>query len=171
MRIFSFFTPEGVNPSSYQDIVLDRLSVISDIAQHYDAIQLCHENETGTFGDNLERLRTIYERFPGMGAVFDPANFTRSGCDPLECMVGLKDRVRYVHIKDMDKETGRYVMVGKGDARIKEVLEEIKKGDSKGYMLSLEPSLGEYTHGVRALTGPATFTEYANTLKQILREI
>ena len=169
LRIFSFFVPKGVDPNTYRDEIFGRLEDMVTVASDYP-VKLCHENETGTFGETPERSLDIYGEFPSMRAVFDPANFVRSGCDPLRCLISMRDFVEYFHIKDMSIESGKYVVAGEGDAKLKQILSEMKK-EERVIFLSLEPSLGDYVQGKRELTGPNRFRQHSASLRKILSEI
>ncbi len=116
IRMFSFYLPKGAEAKAYQSEVIDRLGVWEMIAK--DAgVCLCLENEKGLFGETPECCRSVLDALPSLYGVFDPANFVQVGIDPLPAWEILKDRIRYLHIKDA-LYSGDVVPAGCGDGKI-----------------------------------------------------
>ena len=136
IRMFSFFIPEG-EADTYRDEVMERLSRMVEAANG-SGVMLCHENEKGIYGETAARCAEILQCFPQMGGIFDPANFIQCGEETLPAWELLKDRIRYMHIKDCLAD-GQVVPCGKGVGHLPEILASfIALG---GDQLTLEPHL------------------------------
>lgn len=137
IRMFSFYTEQ---PDTCRNAVVDRLGMLLDAAQG-SGIALCHENEKGIYGDTGERCMDLLQALPELYAVFDPANFVQCGEDTLRCWELLKDRVRYLHIKDALPD-GSVVPAGKGDGNIPFIVKDyLARG---GREMTLEPHLAVF---------------------------
>ena len=141
IRMFSFYLPKGAEAKSYRNEVIDRLSVWAGIARDAE-VCLCLENEKGLFGETPECSRSILDALPSLYGVFDPANFVQIGIDPLPAWDLLKDRIRYLHIKDA-LYSGDVVPAGCGDGRIAAITADyLARG---GTDVTLEPHLHDFS--------------------------
>ena len=132
IRMFSFY--EAYRES---EKVFSLLTEMVEIANEY-GVKLCHENEKKIYGDTLERVLEISERVPGLGLIYDPANFIEVGEDPEKTLAALHGMSEYFHIKDVIAETGQLVPAGYGNGRIGELVEWIGESDK---VLTIEPHL------------------------------
>lgn len=165
IRIFSFYIPEGKDPASYRDEVMQRLQTMADLAQG-EGITLLHENESRIYGDTAERCKDIIDTVdsPCLRAIFDPSNFIQVGQRPYKtCLPILKDDIAYFHIKDATRSTGEIKPAGEGDGQIARILSEMIAEGFEGF-LSLEPHL-------KMDDKKAAFHIVATALKKMLREI
>lgn len=165
IRIFSFYIPEGKDPASYRDEVMQRLQTMTDLAQE-EGITLLHENESRIYGDTAERCKDLIDTVdsPCLRAIFDPANFIQVGQRPYKtCLPILKDDIEYFHIKDAELSTGVVKPAGEGDGRIAKILSEMI-ADGFGGFLSLEPHL-------KMEDKKQAFHIAATALKKILTDI
>ncbi|MBE6777802.1 MAG: sugar phosphate isomerase/epimerase [Ruminococcaceae bacterium] len=137
IRMFSFFIPEGEDPAVYRDEVMERLSRMVEVAAG-SGVKLCHENEKGIYGDVAVRCKDILDSVPGLGGIFDPANFIQCGQNTLEAWDLLKDRIDYFHVKDC-LEDGKVVPCGKGIGHVPEILSKFIAAG--GQQLTVEPHL------------------------------
>ncbi|MCL2407600.1 MAG: sugar phosphate isomerase/epimerase [Defluviitaleaceae bacterium] len=138
MRIFSFYMPKGEDADAYEDKVFSRLN---EFVKYADGIMLCHENESGIFGDAPRRCKRIYDHFGGkIRIIHDPANYVVSGYDPREAYALLKDHIEYFHIKDAVCGTGQIVPSGYGDGGIENALIDFYAKSNKTF-LTVEPHL------------------------------
>ena len=129
--------PDGKHPADYRNEVMDRLGKFADLAEG-TGVTLCHENEKGIYGDNAVRCLDILKAEPRLEGVFDPANFVQCGQDTLEAWELLKDRIKYMHIKDALWD-GSVVPAGKGDGNVAAVVRAyIARG---GRQFTMEPHL------------------------------
>ena len=147
IRMFSFFIPAGKDPAGFRNQVLDRLHRMAEISAG-SGIALCHENEKGIYGDTPERCRDLLDQFPALSAVFDPANLIQCGYCPEEAYPLLKDRLRYLHIKDALFEDGSVVPAGKGDGHVAEIVRAFLETPCP--CMTVEPHLMTFA-GLKAL--------------------
>ena len=136
IRLFSFYIPKN-EADRYRDTVLERLLCFYN-ASKSSGITLCHENETGIYGDIAARCLDIHKNIPWLKAVFDPANFILSGQDVAEAWEMLSEYTYYLHIKDA-LPSGKVVPAGEGAGCIKMLLDSFA-GKGSG-VLTLEPHL------------------------------
>ena len=160
VRVFSFYAPEGKNIVDMKDEVFDVLGELVALARGY-GVTLCHENEARIYGDVPKRCLEILEKFGGeLKCVFDMGNFVLEGVEPYsEAYELLKKYIAYFHIKDALAE-GVIVPPGKGDAKIKEILEAHKKYSENDFFTTLEPHLIKFV-GLGSLVG----REFGNTYR------
>ena len=137
IRMFSFFIPEGDDPAIYRDEVMERLSRMVEVANG-SGVKLCHENEKGIYGDIASHCKDILDSVPGLGGIFDPANFIQCGQDTLEAWALLADRINYFHVKDCLAD-GKVVPCGKGIGHVPEILKKFIAAG--GQQLTVEPHL------------------------------
>ena len=138
IRMFSFYLPQGKNPAAYKNEVMDRLHRMAE-AVRGSGVVLCHENEKGIYGDNAARCKEILSEVPELAGVFDPANFVQCGQDTLEAWKLLKDRIKYLHIKDAMFADGSVVPAGKGEGNVAFIVKDYLAGG--GTFMTIEPHL------------------------------
>ena len=137
IRLFSFYHTNVAISDSLLDSVCEKLTKFVSAADG-TGILPCHENEKGIYGDNAERCLKIFENVPGLGGVFDPANFIQCGQDTLEAWKMLGRYITYFHIKDVAAD-GTIVPAGYGLGHIPEIaVKYLAKG---GEVMTLEPHL------------------------------
>ncbi|MFN8511913.1 MAG: sugar phosphate isomerase/epimerase family protein [Thermomicrobiales bacterium] len=170
IRIFSFFMPEGEDPASHREAVLDRLGQIVRAAEG-SGVMLLHENEKEIYGDTPERcldlLRSIDS--PIFRAAWDPANFVQCGVRPhQEGYADLRPYIAYVHVKDSILATRQVVPAGEGDGELRETIAALRASGFDGFF-SLEPHLqagGKFG----GFSGPDLFRTAAQAFKGVLGE-
>lgn len=153
VNMFAYF--RFVAPSEREEFrndVLDRLKALKELARGC-GITLLHENERGIFGEyaaqNVDLAVTLADET--FGLIFDPSNYVQAGEDALVSWRLVKPWVRYLHIKDsvyargFDDEANPHRLAGSGDARLKELFDEISATDFAGYF-SIEPHLTKGMH-------------------------
>lgn len=139
LRMFSFYVPEG-RWAEFRHQVMDQMGQMLDVARG-SGVAMCHENEKGIYGDMADRCHDLLTTFPELQGVFDPANFIQSGQDTLEAWTLLKDRIKYLHIKDA-LPSGKVVPAGKGEGHVAQILKEFR--ERGGCALSIEPHLSVF---------------------------
>ena len=171
VRVFSFFMPEGEDPTSYRDEVLERMGTLAKEAEAAGVV-LVHENEKEIYGDLPGRCLEILTQVdsPALRAAWDAANFVQCGVDHpyQEGYNSLRPYVEYVHVKDALAGSGTVVPAGKGDGEIRETISALHASGFDGFF-SLEPHLassGTYS----GFSGPALFGRAARAFKDLLRE-
>lgn len=169
VRLFSYYPPEGGRIADHRDEVIRRLTEQVEMARGRP-VRLLHENERDIYGERTEACLDIATHVPGMGLIFDPANFVQAGVKPAEAWAALHRYVEYFHIKDALAEGGKVVPAGEGDGDIPAVLRDaILERDYDGF-LSLEPHLavaGQFA----GFSGPDLFRKAAQALKRILGDL
>lgn len=146
IRMFSFYTPKGEDPYTYESEVVEKIAQMLQIAKQYD-VYLCHENEKGIFGDNADRCRRLLDALPELKCVFDPANFIQCGQETLSAFALLKDRIDYLHVKDALAD-GSVVPAGKGIGNLSQIVAACKELGVNN--LTIEPHLTVFS-GLAAL--------------------
>jgi sugar phosphate isomerase/epimerase len=169
VRLFSYYPPDGGRIADHRDEVIRRLREQVQLAKGSN-VTLLHENESNIYGERTDGCLDIALSVPGMGLVFDPANFVVAGVRPAEAWPVLRASVVYFHIKDAILGSGKVVLAGEGDGAIADIL-----GDAilnRGYdgFLSLEPHLaaaGQFS----GFSGPDLFKKAVRALKRILDDL
>ncbi len=143
IRMFSFFMPKGEDPAIYKEEVFARLERMLEVAEA-EGMELCHENEKGIYGDTPERCKEILEHFSGrLCGVFDHANFLNVDSVPYpDGYELLKSHITYFHIKDAVGTT--IYPAGKGNGRIPETIEAIRRDFDGDITLTIEPHLSAF---------------------------
>ncbi|WEG10948.1 sugar phosphate isomerase/epimerase [Pullulanibacillus sp. KACC 23026] len=182
IRMFSFFMPEGEDPSNYRDEVLHRWSQFVE-AEKGSGVILLHENEKGIYGDTPERCLDLIKSLHSdhVKAIFDFANFVQ--CDVKNYPDGyelLKDYIEYIHVKDARYSDHQVVPAGHGDGDVKEILKDLYRHGFEGF-LSLEPHLWNFkgysdlepnSPGFHLPEGEAkNFAVAVQAIKNLIREI
>ncbi|MCR5150018.1 MAG: TIM barrel protein [Clostridiales bacterium] len=140
IRIFSFYFKNGESFDEYKDEVFRRIGILADYAKE-NGVLCCHENEKGIYGDIPERCLEIAEHFGDrLGCVFDPANYIQCGAATPDAFDKLEKYITYMHIKDVDSQSGAVVPAGEGDGEIEEILRRLDKKEGR-ITLSVEPHL------------------------------
>lgn len=177
VRIFSFYSKETPFDKCKGEIY-DGIEKLVDLSDG-TGLTLCHENEALIYGESPEKCLEIVEYFGGrMRCVFDMGNFVLDGYDPMAAYKLLSDYIEYFHIKDAFY-SGEIVPAGKGEAKIKEILDDYKVNGGKDTFITLEPHLQTFS-GLNALVGKsfdnpykyedqkAAFTDAVKKLKDLL---
>ena len=158
IRMFSFYLPDGKNRAACKTQVLFELERLVELSARY-GILLCHENEALIYGEDPESCLEIAEHFEGrLRCVFDMGNFVLDGYEPMAAYELLKPHIEYFHIKDA-LYAGAIVPAGKGEARIKEVLDAYRSDDGEEVFITLEPHLQTFS-GLNALVGKSFDNPY-----------
>ncbi len=153
LRLFSFYVPDG-RKEEFRGQVLDRMGRMLDTATG-SGIAVCHENEKGIYGDTAPRCADLLSTFPTLRGIFDPANFVQCGQDTLEAWALLRQRIKYLHIKDALAD-GRVVPSGCGIGHVREILNEYRA--MGGDAVTVEPHLSVFD-GLQGLEQAGQRTE------------
>lgn len=139
LRMFSFYVPSD-KAADWKHKVFDQVGEMLRVADG-SGVALCHENEKGIYGDNAERCFELLEAFPTLEGVFDPANFVQCGQDTVAAWKLLRNRIKYLHIKDA-LEDGRVVPAGKGIGYVWAILDDYRARG--GCDVTIEPHLSVF---------------------------
>lgn len=165
IRIFSYYLPEGETWENRRGQVFDEMEKLLLLAERA-GVTLCHENEACIYGESPEKCLELLSYFNGrLKAVFDMGNFVLDGHNPVAAYALLKEYVEYFHIKD-SLYAGAIVPPGKGEAQIKEILDEYKSNGGKDTFITLEPHLQTFS-GLNALVGKSFDNPYKYETPQL----
>lgn len=139
LRMFSFYMPAD-KAVQWKNKVFDQVGEMLRVAEG-SGIAMCHENEKGIYGDNAQRCFELLEAFPQMDGIFDPANFVQCGQDTVEAWKLLRDRIKYLHIKDAMAD-GKVVPAGKGIGNVRTILDDFRARG--GSAVTIEPHLSVF---------------------------
>jgi sugar phosphate isomerase/epimerase len=142
---------EGVEDRQWRDEVIRRYRQLVKIARDGD-IYLAHENCTGWGGQSAKTMRQLYEAINDdhFVVLYDIGNVIAHGDQPWEFYTGIKDLVRYVHVKDARKNPAGgpsrdFAYPGEGDAMVPEILTNLISSGYDG-VISIEPHLAAIAH-------------------------
>lgn len=165
VRAFSFYFPEGKTREEVKPAVYDAMGKLLDIADEF-GVTICHENEAKIYGESPDKCLELLNYFNGrLKCVFDMGNFVLDGNNPMDAYKLLFPHIEYFHIKDAFY-SGAIVPAGKGEAQIKEILDEYKKTVTRDTFISLEPHLSTFD-GLKDLVGKKFENPYEYENKQI----
>lgn len=170
IRIFSFFIPEGDDPATHREAVLDRLGQLVARAEGHN-VTLVHENEKEIYGDIPERCLDIVQSIdsPKLRAAWDPANFVQCGVRPHdEGYEALRPYIAYVHVKDAKLADGQVVPAGEGDGQVRETVRALRDSGFDGFF-SLEPHLA-MAGTFSGFSGPDLFRLATQRFKALLED-
>ena len=179
IRVFSFYLAEGKSASECEQKVFDSVSALLKASENFE-VTLCHENEAKIYGESPKNCRKLLDYFDGkLKCVFDMGNFVLDGFKPYPDAYNLlKEYIEYFHIKD-SLYAGAIVPPGKGEAQIKEILDDYKLNGKKDTFATLEPHLQTFD-GLNALVGKSfdnpykyetpqiAFTDAVNKIKELI---
>ena len=135
--MFSFHLPQGADPADYKNQVIDYIGQFLTAAEG-SGVDVCHENESGIFGDIPTRCLQLHQALPGLKGIFDPANYIQQKQDTWAGWQMLFPYIKYLHIKDALAD-GKVVPSGNGVGNVARILADfIKNG---GSAVTLEPHL------------------------------
>ena len=158
IRIFSFYLPEGKTLDECRGQVFDELEKLVKLSEEY-GVTLCHENEAKIYGESPEKCKEVLDYFGGkLKCVLDMGNFVLDGYNPMDAYKLLKGYIEYFHIKDA-LYAGAIVPAGKGEAQIKEILDDYKANGNRDTYITLEPHLQTFD-GLNALVGKSFENPY-----------
>ncbi|WP_224450333.1 sugar phosphate isomerase/epimerase family protein [Haloprofundus salilacus] len=128
--IVPWLDPEHFESGEAVEAAAERLEVVAtalaehDLSLHYHN----HDQEFVEFDDE-PALSKLMEATENVGFELDLGWAGAAGYDPLSYLEEHSDRVRLVHLKDYDAETGDVVEVGHGDLDIEAAVESVRGHD------------------------------------------
>ncbi len=171
----------------------ERFSRLREMVKRFSdaGIVTAHENCMNWGGFSPEHTLRLIEEVPGLQLIFDTANPVfqkdRSKKEPfpwqdaLEFYRKVKARVVHVHVKDCtnppagETEPGRYTLPGEGQAKVREILRELKADGYDGG-LAIEPHVATVFH---ASDGKEpdwqqcydSYVEYGRAMEALVRDL
>lgn len=173
IRIFSFFRVDNMTEEELMSAAIEKLKAMAKEAEKENVVLVMEggHNTIGNFGHKAVRLFEAVNS-TALRCAFDAAAFFAEGDKPFEdALPLLMPYIEYMHMKDVKTGVPGRVVVGAGDARIKDILSEVKaKMPEKDLILSLEPHLS-YAGATRGFTGEEPFKGAFKALDEMLTMI
>ena len=154
VRMFSFFVKQD-ELAIHRDEVIRRLREMVKLAEA-EGVVFCHENESKIYGQMPAEVKDILTSVPGLGGIFDAANYRMNNADTLEGIGATLINFKYMHIKDAIYSEQTIVPAGEGEGRIADVIDVINGHTDAEIYLTLEPHL-------RVFAGLANLEESGST--------
>lgn len=139
VRMFSFFVKQD-ELAIHRDEVIRRLREMVKLAEA-EGVVFCHENESKIYGQMPNEVKDILTSVPGLGGIFDAANYRMNNADTLEGIGATLINFKYMHIKDAIYSEQTIVPAGEGEGRIADVIDVINGHTDAEVYLTLEPHL------------------------------
>ena len=139
IRMFSFFVEQN-ELDQHRDEVIRRLREMVKIAEA-EGVVLCHENESKIYGQMPEEVRDVLTSVPGLGGIFDAANYRMNNANTMEGIGATLVNFKYMHIKDAIFADQMIVPAGEGEGKIGEILDIVNEKVDGVVYLTLEPHL------------------------------
>lgn len=171
IRMFSFFSGEGVRPESIRDEVIVRMRALADLAER-EGVILLHENEKEIYGDIPERVLDIVESVgsSALRLAWDSANFVQVGVRPFsEGYAMLRPHLEYLQVKDALAASSAVVPAGEGDGQLVETLTALRDDGYVGFA-SLEPHLAD-ANALGGFSGPEAFGRAARAFRSLTEQL
>ncbi|MFA5561762.1 MAG: TIM barrel protein [Eubacteriales bacterium] len=180
IRIFSFYVPQD-RLDEYRPEVIRRLQVMLQEASSV-RVTLCHENETGIYGQMPDRVADLLAALPELRAIFDPANYRMNDADSDQGLAVSLPSFAYMHVKDAIFKEQLVVPAGEGEGNVRAALQAIHTNCQREVCLTLEPHLRMFdayrhidTHDLKSKytfeNNDQSFDCAAAALKKILLEL
>ena len=158
IRMFSYYNHHNVDFDKYEREVFKRLDSLLEIAEK-EGTTLCHENESGIYGDIIDRCVKLYRHFNGrLRCVYDMANYVINHQDALKAYLSTKEYIEYFHVKDA-YSIGAVVPPGKGEGNIREVMSLANKDFNRNVLVTVEPHLWQFG-GLKTIAGASFENPY-----------
>lgn len=114
-----------------KDVSTRDVAVLNDVLKEYEISHFTIENgqEDYSTADKLNQLcAQLIEKGAAVSVTFDTGNFMFVHEDPVKNAELLKNKVTYVHLKDIKKSTLEMTLLGEGDIPVAEVLSKFPTG-------------------------------------------
>jgi sugar phosphate isomerase/epimerase len=171
---------DGVDEADWKREAIRRYRELAAMAED-GGVFLAHENCTGWGGLTAGHMIQLIEEVGSENVVvlFDIGNTISHGYRAWDFYEGLKDRIRYLHVKDCvsNPEGGRserFRFPGEGDAQVREILADALSLGYEG-VISIEPHIASVVHDSANDPSPTfmreSYLKYARTLEDILRDL
>ncbi|MCC7300442.1 MAG: sugar phosphate isomerase/epimerase [Verrucomicrobia bacterium] len=171
---------DGVPENEWRDEGIRRYKELAKIAED-GGVFLAHENCTGWAGQSAETQRYLIEEVNSKNLVvlFDIGNTVAYGYNPWTYYQGVKDLIRYIHIKDcrVNPEGGKsadFTYPGEGDARVKDILTDFIASGYDG-VVSIEPHVAAIAHDSSVTPTPEkmfeSYLKYGRMLTEMVKQV
>ena len=171
VRVFSYYVADA-EAETFRGEALNRLRHLCTMAQPHNIV-LAHENEEGGFcAWRPEECVAFHQALPdNFRALFEPCSFAVMNYEPaVDALPQLRPYIAYVHVRDTERGTTRYGVVGEGDVGWREILSELKQSGFQGY-LTLEPHLQWANRNATDADRTASFRRATQALRHMLNDL
>ena len=119
--------------------------VIEEMAKiaHKNKLELLIENERNTYAEDISTCERLIENEKNVYILYDIENAYSRGYNVLKEYEKNKSKIKYIHIRDYNEKTKKYVYFGEGTIPILELLRRLKRDNYDG-IISLETMLPKY---------------------------
>ena len=119
--------------------------VIEEMAKiaHKNKLELLIENERNTYAEDISTCERLIENEKNVYILYDIENAYSRGYNVLKEYEKNKSKIKYIHIRDYNEKTKKYVYFGEGTIPILELLKRLKRDNYDG-IISLETMLPKY---------------------------
>lgn len=164
----------GLNHEAWHKESVERLKVLAGMAQKvnvYLALENCVGPHAGSGADMARLLDDVGLEY--LVCLYDTGNpICQHGADTWEFYTTLRDRIKYLHIKDAAGEGETFTYPGEGGAMVVQTLEDLYKSGFTGFC-SIEPHMSVSAHRPNTKyivdTPENTYYKYGCMLKEILQ--
>jgi inosose dehydratase len=122
---------EGTDAADYERLAA-ALDAVDDIADDHGLVATFHPHMT-TIVETPEQVATVLADSV-IALCPDTGHVILGGGDPAELIARHADRIPYVHLKDVDPETGNFVPLGEGALNLDAVMAALRKADYDGWI-------------------------------------
>jgi inosose dehydratase len=112
-------------PDSDYDRLGEALDTVTEIAQEH-GLSACYHPHLTTIVESPDEVAKIFTR-SRIGFCPDTAHLAAGGGDPAELIRRYPDRIRHVHLKDLDRASTTFLPLGQGDLDFAEVLAAVRE--------------------------------------------
>jgi inosose dehydratase len=134
----------GTTPEDYERLASGLDAVVDLAAEH--GLEASYHPHLGTIVESPDELDRLME-LTRIGFCPDTAHLAAGGGDPAAQIRQYGDRLRHVHLKDIDRATGAFLPLGAGDLDMADIVRAV---DEAGYDSWLIVELDSYVGDPRA---------------------
>lgn len=171
---------DGVPEKEWRDEVIRRYRELARIAED-GGVFLAHENCTGWAGECAANQCQLLDAVnsENLTVLFDIGNTVAYGYDPWAYYQGVKDLIRYIHIKDcrVNPKGGKsadFTYPGEGDARVRDILTDFIASGYDG-VISIEPHVAAIAHDSSITPTPdkmfESYVKYGQMLTELINQV
>jgi sugar phosphate isomerase/epimerase len=135
IRVFPDDLPKNQTQAESIDLIISGLLELSEYAKGSLVNVLLESHGKVVQSDLLYQVMKSVER-PNVGLIWDIFNmWSITKESPTEVHKKLQPYIRHIHVKDaiIENEKEKYVLLGEGEAPVKEALSVLRKSDFQGY--------------------------------------
>jgi inosose dehydratase len=122
---------EGTRATDYERLAA-ALDAVDDIADDHGLVATFHPHMT-TIVETPAQVATVLAA-SRIALCPDTGHIILGGGDPAELIAQHADRIPYVHLKDVDPETGNFVPLGEGALNLDAVMTALREADYDGWI-------------------------------------